>query len=306
MKKVFLFNLLFYSFISTSFSQPDVEYADIVLRDTYGKLYSGNKVIDGKLNRCPATLVLGNNNDFICLSMNETLTFGFTDNYILNKKGKPDLKIKESGGESPKGFALVYVSNDDKNYKYAGKAYDGQVTQINFENFNITDTVSFVKIESYHSGFDLTWIKGHADQKVKCSEEEIIEIYNYNTHCYCEQLNVKNLDFDYNDFELNQSQKVELDKLIRLMAKIPELKVEIRTHSDQIGTEEYNQAISNKQAKIIYNSLVGRDTTLNRRLSYVGMGLNKPIHPDFKNKNLKENRRVEVWISGMNERGAEK
>ena len=60
------------------------------------------------------------------------------------------------------------------------------------------------------------------------------------------------------------------------------------------------------QLKIIYNSLIGRDTTLNKRLSYVGMGFNKPIHQDFKNKNLKENRRVEVWISGINERGTEK
>lgn len=277
------------------FSQT--EYADIVLRDTFGKLYSGNKAIDNRLDRCPASLVLDDNEYYVCLGMGQTLTIGFTDNYILNEKDRADLFIKESKNEYKQGYALVYVSADDKTYKYAGKAYDGKITEIDLEENNINDTIRFVKIESYHAqGFDLTWIKGLSNQKVYCEIEDLMNYKSLISTCDCEQIKTYNLNFDYNTLELNAEQEIELDKIVQVMNVFPDLKLKIIGHSDQIGSEEFNKSISERQSKAVYDFLINRDTALSSRLVYAGLGFEKPIHPDYKNKNLDENRRIELWI----------
>lgn len=59
--------------------------------------------------------------------------------------------------------------------------------------------------------------------------------------------------FDANKYNIRTDAKVELDKLVVLMAKHPLLTIEISSHTDCRGSKLYNQILSQKRAKISLN-----------------------------------------------------
>ena len=67
----------------------------------------------------------------------------------------------------------------------------------------------------------------------------------------------------------------------------------IEGHADSVGTEEYNQELSEKRAKAIVEYLVkkGIDPL---RLTTKGYGFNKPAAPNDTPENRARNRRVEI------------
>ena len=87
----------------------------------------------------------------------------------------------------------------------------------------------------------------------------------------------------------------ELLKLLAFMNKNPSLHIEISGHTDNVGSVEYNQNLSNKRAKSVYDYLIengiGKD-----RLSFIGFGESQPINSNETDKGKAENRRTEVKI----------
>ncbi len=109
---------------------------------------------------------------------------------------------------------------------------------------------------------------------------------------------LKDIYFDFDEYELVPLAYIELEKLVRLLERYPHMAIEIRGHTDSIGSERYNKYLSRKRAKSVVRYLISRGIDP-RRLSYRGMGETQPIAPNDTEEGRRRNRRVEFAILRM-------
>lgn len=124
------------------------------------------------------------------------------------------------------------------------------------------------------------------------ANEEIIEINNLKIGT---PLVLRNIYFELDKCNLLVSSKPELDKLIDALRENQDLKIEISGHTDNTGTEEYNQQLSEKRALAVVNYLVSHGIA-KERLFYKGYGSHQPIKSNETKEGRKQNRRVELII----------
>lgn len=62
-------------------------------------------------------------------------------------------------------------------------------------------------------------------------------------------LNIENIYFDYNKFNIRPDAAVELAKIIKVMNENPTMEIELGSHTDCRGSAEYNEKLSDKRAK---------------------------------------------------------
>ena len=107
-----------------------------------------------------------------------------------------------------------------------------------------------------------------------------------------------NLFFESNSFELKSESKTELNTLIDMLTKNPNLKIEIGGHTDNSGIEKDNEALSQNRAKSVYDFLIGKGITATR-LSYKGYAATKPIADNKTVEGKAKNRRTEFVVTGI-------
>lgn len=62
-------------------------------------------------------------------------------------------------------------------------------------------------------------------------------------------LGLKSIYYDFDKADLRPDAIIELDKVVRFMNKYPQIEVELGSHTDCNGTDQYNQSLSNRRAK---------------------------------------------------------
>lgn len=101
--------------------------------------------------------------------------------------------------------------------------------------------------------------------------------------------------FDFDKYNLNADARKVLDKLVEIIkAKYPNNEIIVEGHTDNIGTDEYNQNLSEKRAQTVATILknkLGHD-----KVSYRGMGKSRPIDDNSTAAGRQRNRRVEIII----------
>ncbi len=106
---------------------------------------------------------------------------------------------------------------------------------------------------------------------------------------------LKNVFFDTDKFGLKQKSKIELDKLITFLAKNKTVKIELGGHTDNVGSAESNQILSENRAKSVYSYLIENGVP-EERLTAKGYGDTMPISDNSTDKGRAENRRSEFKI----------
>ncbi|NJN25033.1 MAG: OmpA family protein [Cyclobacteriaceae bacterium] len=106
---------------------------------------------------------------------------------------------------------------------------------------------------------------------------------------------LNNLFFEFNSAALTNDSKTELSQLIRFLHKNKDTKIIIAGHTDDQGTETYNQQLSEKRAKAVFDYLINEHIDQDR-LTYIGFGESKPIVPNETDENRQLNRRIEFLI----------
>ncbi len=79
------------------------------------------------------------------------------------------------------------------------------------------------------------------------------------------------------------------------MMSRPRLRLEIQGHTDNIGTIEYNQRLSERRAKAVYDALVERGVDP-KRLRWRGFGMSQPVAPNDTEEGRALNRRTQFVI----------
>ncbi len=101
--------------------------------------------------------------------------------------------------------------------------------------------------------------------------------------------------FDFDKYNLNANARNILDKLIEIIkAKYPNNEIIVEGHTDNIGSDEYNQNLSEKRAQTVASIL--KDKLGHDKVSYRGMGKSKPIDDNATAAGRQKNRRVEIII----------
>jgi len=104
-----------------------------------------------------------------------------------------------------------------------------------------------------------------------------------------------NITFETNSADLNVESYIELDKIIDLLEKNPDIHVEISAHTDNVGSDSYNLKLSEKRANSVVDYLIEHNTDPNRLLAK-GYGETQPIVANDTDSNKALNRRVELKI----------
>ncbi len=107
---------------------------------------------------------------------------------------------------------------------------------------------------------------------------------------------LRNIQFESNSYILTRSSHAELDKVVKLMEANPGLKIELSAHTDDIGTDAYNDQLSSKRGEATLEYLVKKG--INRsRLTSTGYGKRQPLVPNTSDANRAINRRVEFKVT---------
>ncbi len=106
---------------------------------------------------------------------------------------------------------------------------------------------------------------------------------------------LNNINFEFNSADLMESSYDELNRLIKLMTDNPEVRIEIMAHTDDIGSDPYNDKLSDKRAYSVIQYLFENGIGNNRLVSK-GYGKRVPLVPNTSEENRALNRRVEMKI----------
>lgn len=108
-------------------------------------------------------------------------------------------------------------------------------------------------------------------------------------------ITLNNLFFAFGKSVIAEESYPELDKMIEYMNQYPTMVVEIHGHTDNIGSLEANQKLSQDRADAVKNYLISKKIGL-ARISSKGFGETKPIASNDTEEGRSQNRRVEFVI----------
>lgn len=106
---------------------------------------------------------------------------------------------------------------------------------------------------------------------------------------------LQNIFFESGSSVLLPASGIELDRLARMMIQSPEIEIKITGHTDNIGSEEDNQILSQSRAEAVYLALVDRGIP-QERITFAGKGESEPIADNNTEEGRAQNRRTEFMI----------
>jgi outer membrane protein OmpA-like peptidoglycan-associated protein len=106
---------------------------------------------------------------------------------------------------------------------------------------------------------------------------------------------LKIIFFETDKYKLKPESKAELTKLVEFLNNNPTLKIEIGGHTDNVGSKDYNQQLSENRAKSVYTYLIDAGIKA-ERLSFKGYNFSEPIASNDTEEGRAQNRRTEFKI----------
>ncbi len=106
---------------------------------------------------------------------------------------------------------------------------------------------------------------------------------------------LQNIQFEYNSSALTEDSQSGIQMLTDFLKRNPDLKVELAGHTDNVGSESYNQKLSADRANVVRKALV--DNGIDEiRLMAKGYGSTKPLAPNDNEEHRAMNRRTEMIV----------
>jgi outer membrane protein OmpA-like peptidoglycan-associated protein len=108
-------------------------------------------------------------------------------------------------------------------------------------------------------------------------------------------LQLRAIQFNTDSYELTDDSDTELEQLLRLMQMNPTLRIELSSHTDDRGTDRYNDRLSTLRGESVARWLISRGIDA-ERIRAVGYGKRKPLVANDSDENRALNRRVEIKV----------
>src|ERR1700756_335556 len=103
--------------------------------------------------------------------------------------------------------------------------------------------------------------------------------------------------FDSGQYTLKPVARERLARISGIVLAYPDLRLEIEGHTDSVGSEEFNQSLSEKRAASVRDYLVDAGVPITNVIAR-GFGKTRPVADNTSSEGRKLNRRVEMIVSG--------
>lgn len=103
-------------------------------------------------------------------------------------------------------------------------------------------------------------------------------------------------NFDFDKSIVRKADIADLQKAVAFVEKYPGYNISVEGHTDSVGKEKYNQALSERRASAVKKYLVEHGATQPDKIKPVGYGKTRPIANNKTAEGRFKNRRVEILI----------
>lgn len=105
--------------------------------------------------------------------------------------------------------------------------------------------------------------------------------------------------FASGQFRLRPEARANLQRVVEFVDRFPDKNVLIEGHTDNQGSSNLNQVLSQQRAERVRDALV-QEGVASERLTAVGLGMGRPIADNNTAEGRARNRRVEIVVLGAN------
>jgi outer membrane protein OmpA-like peptidoglycan-associated protein len=110
-----------------------------------------------------------------------------------------------------------------------------------------------------------------------------------------EKFEITNINFEYNRFDIPDSSQIDVRELAIYLNKNKEFRIHLLGYTDNIGTLDYNQKLSEQRAKAVKNLLLEYGIS-DDRINYIGNNYDNPLATNETEHGRSRNRRVEIVV----------
>ncbi|WP_179319037.1 OmpA family protein [Winogradskyella helgolandensis] len=269
------------------------------------------KVIDGKI--APVRNVgipINSNADDFAFSIDEENDEGFVSSNRTGGKGSDDIYAFKKLQPLCDVLISATVLDDKTREPISGAAvslFDAEGNKVVSKTTNEEGVAEFIveceedsELEVVMDGFDSkkVQVKGSNDEEnnVQISLDPIEKLI------VDESINLAPIFFEFDESNITAQAAFELDKLVQIMNKYPEMVIEATSHTDNRGTDTYNNGLSDRRAKTTVQYVISKGID-EARISGTGKGETEPkvdCSGGCTKAQHAENRRSEfIVVSGM-------
>jgi len=112
-------------------------------------------------------------------------------------------------------------------------------------------------------------------------------------------IDLRGVNFDFDKSTLRPDSVAILNEAIEILKRYPELRVEVAGHTDECGSDEYNQGLSERRSRAVYDYLTANGIDGGRLAGPNGYGESRPLEnlgDDFPGCKSERNRRTELNV----------
>jgi len=110
-------------------------------------------------------------------------------------------------------------------------------------------------------------------------------------------VNMSDVLFDTGKYTLKPTTQISLAKVAGILEAYPGLKVQVEGYTDSVGSDEFNQKLSESRASTVKDFLISQGVSMNS-ISAAGFGKNDPVADNSSASGRQQNRRVNMVVSG--------
>jgi outer membrane protein OmpA-like peptidoglycan-associated protein len=110
-------------------------------------------------------------------------------------------------------------------------------------------------------------------------------------------VNMSDVLFDTGKYSLKPGAREKLAKVAGILLAYPGLTIEVDGHTDNVGSDEFNQTLSEQRAAAVRDYLVQQGVSANA-VTAKGFGKTQPVASNDSSAGRLMNRRVELVVSG--------
>jgi outer membrane protein OmpA-like peptidoglycan-associated protein len=110
-------------------------------------------------------------------------------------------------------------------------------------------------------------------------------------------VNMSDVLFDFNKYTLKPDAREKLAKVSGILLAYPGLKLQVEGYTDNVGTDDYNQKLSEQRADAVRDYLASQSVK-EGNITAAGFGKSDPIADNSTSQGRAENRRVQLVVSG--------
>ncbi|MDE7181234.1 MAG: OmpA family protein [Muribaculaceae bacterium] len=182
---------------------------------------------------------------------------------------KPEIKVTISGmvldkDEEPVANAIIRIVGDDGSNQKEVARDDGSF------RFNLERGVKYVM---------LAGAKGYLNVKQEFESDSEEEDADYAIDFILAAINkpqvVENIFYDFDRATLRPESRSALDEMAQMLRDNPNVTIEMGSHTDRVGSDEYNLGLSDRRAKSVVDYLVAAGIAPDR-LTWKGYGETVP------------------------------